>query len=147
MTWVASPLFNFLLRFNKFGRLALTAEEKRESSWIGGFTLIALAFTVAHFATGASIGRPFFGMRIFGFMLFPIRVTYMVSAGRPRQIAATIAIGLFLLNVPFLSILCLDNLSPFRNPTQAANLFLYGQIGMIASSWLPMILRTRDSFR
>jgi hypothetical protein len=157
LTWVASPLFNFLLRFNKFGRLALTAEEKRESSWIGCFTVIALAFTLVYLGNGAKIGRAFFGMRVFGLMLFPLRVTFLVDAGRPRQIAALVSLGLFLINVPLLFMLfgnmrVLNMFSPnglnlVQEVKQVSELFLYGQMGMVLSSWLPMILRSRNSFR
>lgn len=42
MTWVAMPLFNLLLRTSKFGRMVLSREETRTSTWVG----IALFSTV-----------------------------------------------------------------------------------------------------
>ena len=35
LTWIASPLFNLLLRLNRFGRLALSRDQRIASSWIG----------------------------------------------------------------------------------------------------------------
>ena len=46
LTWISSPLFNLLLRFNRFGRLALSREQRIESSWIGGCFLLAALFFV-----------------------------------------------------------------------------------------------------
>ena len=47
LTWISSPLFNLLLRFNRFGRLALSRDQRIASSWIGGcFVLAAVSFVV-----------------------------------------------------------------------------------------------------
>ena len=48
LTWIASPLFNFLLRFNRFGRLALSRDQRVASSWIGGCFLLAVVCFVAY---------------------------------------------------------------------------------------------------
>jgi len=42
MTWIARPLFNLLLRCNRFGRLALSREEILASNWVGGSLALAL---------------------------------------------------------------------------------------------------------
>lgn len=42
LTWIASPLFSLLLRLNRFGRLALSREEIRQSNWIGLMLLLCL---------------------------------------------------------------------------------------------------------
>ena len=42
LTWIAMPLFNLLLRLNKFGRLALSDEQIRASNWIGGCLLFVI---------------------------------------------------------------------------------------------------------
>lgn len=41
-TWLADPLFNLLLRFNRFGRLALNAQERRESTAMASCVAAAL---------------------------------------------------------------------------------------------------------
>jgi tetratricopeptide (TPR) repeat protein len=43
MTWTASSLFNLVLRLDKFGRLALSPEERRESNLVGGCLILSLA--------------------------------------------------------------------------------------------------------
>lgn len=42
LTWIADPLFNLLLRLNRFGRLALTREEIVASNWVGALILAAV---------------------------------------------------------------------------------------------------------
>ena len=57
LTWIASPLFNFLLRFNRFGRLALSDDQRVASSWIGGCFLLAAACFVAAMVTSSNAWR------------------------------------------------------------------------------------------
>lgn len=40
LTWIASPLFNLILRLNRFGRLALSREQIVASNWVGGCLLV-----------------------------------------------------------------------------------------------------------
>ena len=145
LTWIASPIFNFLLRFNRFGRLALSPEQKTESSWITGCALLALICAVLHFADGARIDRPYIFMVIFGLLLFPLTMTFRVDPGRPRLIAALATACLFCLNVPIIGMLLLDSASPFHNVKQALALHNYFVYGAVLSTWLPMLLRSAGS--
>ena len=43
MTWLAYPLFNLMLRLNRFGRLALSREQIVASNWVGACALATLA--------------------------------------------------------------------------------------------------------
>lgn len=54
LTWVGSPLFNFLLWLNPFGRLALSDEEKRTSVWVGTSIVLALIFVAGYFVSSQS---------------------------------------------------------------------------------------------
>ncbi len=147
LTWISSPLFNFLLRFNRFGRLALSSEQKTESSWIGGCALLASIFAVVHFAGGDRVDRAYIFMVIFGLLLFPLTITFRSEAGRPRLFAALATAGLLCLNVPLMSLLIFDFASPFRDVKQAFILHQYFVYGAVLSTWLPMILRTTNSTR
>lgn len=147
LTWIASPLFNFLLRFNRFGRLALSREQTTESSWIGGCALLAATSAVVHFANGTSDVRAYLFMVIFGLLLFPLTITFRSEAGRPRFIAALATVGLFCLNVPLMSLLILDAASPFRDVKQALELHNFFVYGAVLSTWLPMLLRSANSVR
>ena len=43
ITWTADPIFNVFLRFNAFGRYALTRRQIVQSNWVAGFLLGAIA--------------------------------------------------------------------------------------------------------
>ncbi len=58
MTWIASPLFNLTLRFNRFGRLALSREQKTQSNWIGACFCLAVVFFVLYLRSGDRSGIP-----------------------------------------------------------------------------------------
>ena len=42
LTWTAHPLFNLLLRLNRFGRFALSREQVVASNWLGATVLLGL---------------------------------------------------------------------------------------------------------
>lgn len=97
MTWIADPLFNLLLRLNRFGRLALSREQVVASNWLGGCLLISLAMLAAYLATGnpaASWGA--FG---FGVLALPVSVVFRCQRGRPRWLMSlyTAAMALLIL--------------------------------------------------
>lgn len=144
LTWLSSPLFNLLLRFNKFGRLALSREQRVESTWIGAFFGIALGCFLAHlvFPSGATL----VGMAYFGFLLMPLAVTFQQDEGRPRLTMAACTGLIALLGLPLLSIAVLGNLSPWRNPSLAFSLFMpYFIIGSVFSTWIPLLTGLRSS--
>jgi tetratricopeptide (TPR) repeat protein len=43
LSWTAGPMFNLLLRFDRFGRLVLSRDERLATNWFGGTLLAALA--------------------------------------------------------------------------------------------------------
>lgn len=52
LTWTSQPLFNLLLRLDRFGRLALTRRQVVASNWFGVVLLAALGFFGAWLGTG-----------------------------------------------------------------------------------------------
>ena len=82
MTWISSPLFNLALRLNRFGRLALSPQQRLESSWIGGSFLLAAASLVAYLLNGSDASL--MGTIFFGLMLLPLAMTFQQPAGTPR---------------------------------------------------------------
>ena len=140
LTWISSPLFNFLLKFNRFGRMALSREESIESIFIGETVVIAALCAFTAVATGSIAA--FLGMIIAGLMLFPLRVTFLVPSGRPRLIAGSITAGLFLLSLPapVMEVAGWKAIPGIAgNPMDLFWIFVYGAI---LSSWLPMLLRS-----
>ncbi len=93
-TWFASPLFNLLLRLNRFGRHALSASQTIEANWVGILTAASLTFLVARYATG----RPVLLIisLVFAGLLFPLVALFMSSGGWPR-----VALALYLGGMAF----------------------------------------------
>jgi tetratricopeptide (TPR) repeat protein len=85
LTWIAGPLFNLLLRLNRFGRLALSREETIASNWVGACLLMSLAGLVSllfGFESGLLIAC------MFGFLVLPLAGTFQLARGWPRTMMA-----------------------------------------------------------
>ena len=93
LTWTADPLFNLLLRLNKFGRLALTDEQRRASSWFAAVVIPALTSLVLclYFGFGS-----FFILcaLVFGFLMVPVSGSFKASEGWPRTLLFSCTLGL-----------------------------------------------------
>jgi Flp pilus assembly protein TadD len=105
LCWTAAPLFNLLLRLNKFGRLVLSDEERVASNWFGGTILLAVALLVA----GGVLVQ--LKIVITGFiaalMIIPVAGIYQCPKGWPRNVMGgyTVALaGLGLLTVVLLDV-------------------------------------------
>lgn len=133
LTWLATPLFNLMLRLNRFGRLALSREETVASNWVGACLLVSLL----SIALGVILGtRPilFTGLGIFA-LLIPLAATFECRAGWPRRamgaytalLAASGAAGLVL------------SLAEARSGAAALLLVLF-LLGTMASAWVANIL-------
>ena len=84
LTWTAEPVFNLLLRLNRFGRLALSREQIVESNWIGSVMFLALLSLGACVVWG--FDSPFLmAAMVFGFLIIPIAGTLKTSPGRSRR--------------------------------------------------------------
>ncbi len=84
MTWLSPHLFNLMLRLNKFGRHALSAEQRQASNVLGGMIVGAGGlFGVAWWVQDAALFV--FAMAAIGLML-PIAGAYHAPAGWPRQL-------------------------------------------------------------
>ncbi len=143
LTWIASPLFNFFLRFNRFGRLALSAEQTTSSTWIGSCFLIAaglFAGSLVHPTPFMNISTSYFGL-----LLFPLATTFeRVSVEHRRKMAAFTAV-LALLGLPILSLALLGEASPWRDVGRAIEFFQYFIYGCILSTWLSGFLSMRST--
>jgi hypothetical protein len=105
LTWSAEPLFNLLLRLNRYGRLALSDEQRDESTWIGacvGAALFCLA--LSPFVVDRTLWL--LGAGMFAFLVMPIAARYNCQPGWPRRamsvfasVMAISSIGAFVLGV------------------------------------------------
>lgn len=82
LTWVAAPLFNLLLRLDRFGRLALSREEVRASNWFGAVLGLALAALVTSVAIGSKT-LLLVGIGATGLIL-PVTGVFRCRPGWPR---------------------------------------------------------------
>jgi tetratricopeptide (TPR) repeat protein len=83
LTWTADPLFNLLLRMNRFGRLALSREQVVASNWIGGFLAVALTFLGLWLVSDSFLAL--LSALIFGMMIIPLAALFNCSVGWPRK--------------------------------------------------------------
>jgi tetratricopeptide (TPR) repeat protein len=84
MTWVSSPLFNLLLRLNKYGRYALSRDQRWGSTLFGIMLVPALASLAYWAATGSGLGL--LASLYFGLLLLPVTAIFRCSAGWPRWV-------------------------------------------------------------
>lgn len=73
MSWLAVPAFNLVLRFNKFGKHALSPVQRSSAHWFGGLLGLALAFGVGWILTNHGLFK--FGGIYFGLAIFPVAMT------------------------------------------------------------------------
>jgi len=82
MTWIAQPLFNLMLRLDRFGRLALSRDQTRGANVFGLCVACALlAFCVTPWFTwiwGA------IGAAVFGVLVIPTSAIFKCAVGWPR---------------------------------------------------------------
>lgn len=142
LTWVASPVFNFLLQFNRFGRLALTRAERIEANVIGLCASLALAGFAAYLIRPSDLS--FLPMAYFALLLPPLAVTFKQPAGWPRLLTAIFTLGLACLPVPLLARVLLGPASPFGRGEWTFDLFNYFLWGAMLSTWLPTLTGLRE---
>ena len=101
MTWVASPLFNLVLRLNRFGRLALSREQIITSNWVGLCLLGAIGSLIAYcFVQQQPL---LYAALVCGLMIPPLAHIYSCSDGWPRNSMIAISAVLFLLGAATVS--------------------------------------------
>ncbi|HEX7902144.1 MAG TPA: tetratricopeptide repeat protein [Planctomycetota bacterium] len=91
LTWVASPVFNLALRLHPLGKHALTAAQRRESTWIGGLLGTALAALGVWLWTDSDYAL----LLTFhaGLMVIPLAST-LKCEGRARRLLGWATLGL-----------------------------------------------------
>jgi hypothetical protein len=138
LTWFAYPLFNLLLRFNKFGWYALTPDQRAASNWFGVcLAAFAVALTVylvwnveaAIVAAGVSVG-----------LALPLVTLYVCQPGWPRQAMTALTAAMAFVGVVAIA------LTAINHPSAGAPITVF-VIGFIATPWLANYLVTRTVAR
>jgi tetratricopeptide (TPR) repeat protein len=145
LTWIADPLFNLLLRLDRNGRLALSAEQVRASNWVGLCLFTALLFTVA----GASSGwiDLLIGGGLFGLLVLPIAGIFDCRAGWPRRVMSIYTAVLAALAGVAVGLLVADDFvsdQVLQHGFHVAGLVLVGVVlvGAFMSGWVALFLAT-----
>lgn len=98
MTWLAQPLFNLLLRFNRFGRYALSEDQVQGANWVGACLGSAIVAGLA----GSILGFPvvLVILALLGLLLsLPVAAIFKCSPGWPRQVMRVACIVLLALGL------------------------------------------------
>lgn len=149
MTWIADPLFNLLLRINRFGRHALSREQTIASNWIGGSMLIALTGLAGCFVFGFNSPALIVAL-VFGVLVLPLAGVFKCPSGWPRNVMAGYTAILAVLGVGSLGLFLGKMTETVGTKSQLVNVAsgLLGIfiIGVVLSMWLVNFLifqRTR----
>jgi tetratricopeptide (TPR) repeat protein len=127
LTWFATPLFNLLLRLNRFGRHALSRDQRSAANWFGLCILLSILGAAAWLWTGVeAVGIA--ALLPLGLAL-PLVTIYQCSAGWPRQAMTALAAAMTAVGV--LGVVGVSQ----QQDWAFALLSMFG-IGFMATPWL-----------
>ena len=92
LSWVADPLFNLVLRFDRFGRYALTRRQAMSTNWLVGLLAGAAVSGVAAYA----FSQPALAAMALcmAAMILPISATYGTATQTQFRQGATVCVAL-----------------------------------------------------
>ena len=135
LTWLADPLFNLMLRLNRFGRLALSRDQVVASNWVGGALLGVIACVAAALVWPGTLTVG--GAAFFGLMLIPLAAVFSCDRGWPRTTMGAISAGLAVLGAGALAIVAAAGEPGFAEPPAAALLLgILFLLGAGLSRWV-----------
>ena len=138
LTWFAYPLFNLLLRFNKFGRYALSRDQRLASNWFA--VCLALFAASLVIAIGWDLEFAYLGAALAVGMALPLVTIYQCDVGWPRQAMTAFASAMALIGVGAIITLAVGHEAYFT----LASLFLFA---FIATPWVANYLATATASR
>jgi tetratricopeptide (TPR) repeat protein len=131
LTWIADPLFTLLLRFDKFGRLALSETEIQQSNWWGvcfGIAIASLGIWLFTSHISALIG-----LIVFGLLLIPTAATFHCEQGWTRKTMKIYTITIATLG-------CASVILSLISKTLWVIPIAFFLLGSVASSWVATLL-------
>lgn len=140
LTWTAEPLFNLLLRLNKFGRMVLSDKERTASNWVGGFMGVA----VLCLCLAALYWPMIAGAFVFGFSVLPVAAIFNCPEGWPRRLMVAYTIAVVGAGAGALAIMGWAMITPEVRMQELKALFapllgLFG-LGIMFAGWVANIL-------
>jgi tetratricopeptide (TPR) repeat protein len=133
LTWFAYPLFNLLLRFNKFGRYALSRDQRLASNWFAACLALFAVSLVA--AIGWDLDFAYLGAALAVGMALPLVTLYHCDVGWPRQAMTAFAAAMALVGLGAIVALAVGHEVYFT----LGALFVFG---FIATPWVANYLAT-----
>lgn len=97
MTWLAKPLANLLLRFNRYGRLVLTSDDIAQSNLVGSCLAVTAIFLGLNVLTGDHLA--FLGWATFLTLCIPVSAVHECHEGWPRKVMSRVALGMAILAI------------------------------------------------
>jgi tetratricopeptide (TPR) repeat protein len=128
LTWLADPIFNLLLRLNRYGRWALSDEQRTASTWVGSTLGLAILCGLAGWATGN--GALLSTAVVSAVLAVPLAGVFHCERGWPRTVMTVITVALAL--VGGLGVFL--HLSP-RTATSGTSLVTIMVFGAMISTW------------
>jgi tetratricopeptide (TPR) repeat protein len=140
MTWISVPLFNLLLRLNRFGRLALSPDQVSGSNALGlclGGALAALAVR--------GLGGPddcLFAAAFLGLLAIPVSSVFHCSRGWPRTLMSAYAAVLVLLGLAVFALSWAETFAERKEPLwKAMESLIYAfMMGVFLAQWVAVAL-------
>jgi tetratricopeptide (TPR) repeat protein len=131
LTWFAMPLFNLMLRLNRFGRHALSRDQRVAANW---FALCLVGFAAGLVGVFTVDSTVYFVLAFVSLGLaLPLTTLYMCDPGWPRRTMSWFAAGMAALGL--LSLVGVALAQPW-----SFNVFQLFVIGVIASPWAANVL-------
>ncbi|MCX6952288.1 MAG: tetratricopeptide repeat protein [Verrucomicrobia bacterium] len=129
LSWTAGPMFNLLLRFDRFGRHVLSRDQRIASNWFGAAFFAALGMLVWWFSTGAELG--FIATILLAVISICLAATFAHTA-RNRAILGSVTGALAVLGVALVVVLLReppDDPNPSELGSSLSNLFMIVFVG------------------
>ena len=123
LTWLAQPIFNLLLRVSRFGRMALSKEQRWGADLIGLLLVAAVGLVIAAFWRGE--GALLIAALYTALLIIPASTIFICENGWPRAAMAGVT-GLLAI-VGIAAVLGLRTESPTGDGLQT--LFIFGLLG------------------
>lgn len=146
LTWTAYPMFNLMLRLNRFGRLALTPEQNTQANWVGLCFFLALGSLAGCIAMG--FDSPWMmSLAVFGLLMLPLSGLFRCAEGWPRWTMIAVVALLALIGLGAISTIWKAYVGPDRYVTSTADaafgLLSLFALGILGSTILANILVTQ----
>jgi tetratricopeptide (TPR) repeat protein len=94
LTWLAAPLFNLMLRIDRFGRYALSRDQRVCSNWIGSCLAIAIALAITAWIKH-DVSYVLYGVLI-AVLAIPLSAVFGCPRGWPRWAMSAYTAGLMI---------------------------------------------------